>query len=333
MYGQAPYATTAADTRPDDGRHRKVIIIGSGPAAHTAAVYTGRALLKPLLFEGMMAGGVPAGGQLTTTTEVENFPSYPDPIDGYELTQRFRAHSLRCGADILTETIASVKLATTPFVATTEEGVDYTADAIILATGAIAKRLGAPGEERLWNKGVSACAVCDGALPLFRNKPLVVVGGGDSAVEEATFLTRFASHVYMIHRRDALRASKTMALRASTNPKITILWNSVLDSIQGEELVFSVVLRNVLTGARQELPCSGVFYAIGHSPNTAFLGGQVALDEDGYVRVQPGSTRTNVEGVFACGDMADKKFRQAITAAGSGCMAAIEAEHWLSLRA
>jgi thioredoxin reductase (NADPH) len=305
----------------------KVIIIGSGPAGHTAAIYTSRGNLSPLLFEGMMAGGIAAGGQLTTTTEIENFPGYIS-IGGTELMMRMREQSIKCGARILTETIDKVDLSARPFKVYAGSKM-YECQTLIVATGATAKRLHIPGEDRLWQRGVSACAVCDGALPAFRNNPLMVVGGGDTAVEEATYLTKFGSHVYMAVRRDELRATKAMQKRALDNPKIEILWNTNAVECLGDNRLTEVKIKNNRTGTFMTLSVNGLFYAIGHQPNTAFLNGQLNTDQDGYIITEPGSTKTNVPGVFACGDVQDKRFRQAITSAGTGCMAALEAEHFL----
>lgn len=307
-----------------------VIIVGSGPAGHTAAIYAARASLSPLLYEGMMAGGIAAGGQLTTTTEVENFPGFPDGISGPELMERMREQSLKCGARIKTETVEKTDLSSRPFRLFLDSGETVEARAIILATGATARRMNIPGEDVFWQKGISACAVCDGALPIFRNKVLVVVGGGDSAIEEASHLTKTASKVILMHRREELRASKAMQKRAFENPKIEILWNTIPLEARGERFLSALLVRNVKTGEEKELACGGLFYAIGHVPNTAFLGKQIELDEAGYIRTRPGTTKTNIEGVFACGDVQDKKYRQAITSAGSGCMAALEAEHFLN---
>jgi thioredoxin reductase (NADPH) len=305
----------------------RVVIIGSGPAGHTAAIYTARASLKPVMFEGFASGGIP-GGQLMTTTEVENYPGFPTGIQGPELMEQFRAQSLRFGTTIFTEDVTKVDLRARPFtIASAERTVQ--AQSIIIATGATAKRLGLPGEPRLWNKGMSACAVCDGALPVFRNKPLVVIGGGDSAVEEASFLTKFASKVYLIHRRDTLRASKIMQERVLANPKVEVIWDTVVSDVLGEDAVTAVTLKNVNTNQERVLPCGGVFYAIGFTPNTALFQGQMDLDDHGYLLTTPGSTLTSVAGVFACGDVQDTRYRQAITAAGSGCMAALDCERWL----
>lgn len=304
-----------------------IVIIGSGPAGHTAAIYTGRANLKPVLLEGLMAGGVAPGGQLTTTTEVENFPGFPKGIAGHEITQAFRDQSENCGTRIFTETVEEIDLSKRPFVIKTPEQT-LEAKAVIIATGATAKRMGVPGEETYWNKGMSACAVCDGALPLFRNKVLAVVGGGDSACEEANHLTKFGSKVLMLVRRDVMRASKVMQDRVLNNPKIEVLWNTELLSVHGDEkLMNSIVVKS--EGAEKSIDCNGLFYAIGHTPNVDFLKGQLESDEDGYLITKAGTTETNIEGVFACGDVQDRVYRQAITAAGTGCMAALEAERWL----
>ena len=305
-----------------------VIIIGSGPAGHTAAVYLSRANLKPVMFEGFSAGGIP-GGQLMTTTEVENYPGFPEGVQGPELMERFRKQSMKFGTVIHTEDVTKVDLSTRPFTVASASRT-LTAQSLVIATGATAKRLHLPGESRLWHAGMSACAVCDGALPVFRNKPVVVIGGGDSAAEEATFLTKFASKVHLIHRRHELRASKAMQERVLKHPKIEVIWDTVVEDVLGQDAVSAVRLKNLKTNAVRELPTNGVFYAIGFTPNTSLFTGQLNLDEMGYVLTKPDSTLTSVPGVFACGDVQDKKYRQAITAAGSGCMAALDCERWLT---
>jgi thioredoxin reductase (NADPH) len=308
-----------------------IVIIGSGPAAHTAAIYAARANFTPLLFEGFLAGGIAAGGQLTTTTDIENFPGFPEGISGPELTERFRAQSVRFGTRIFTETVNHVDLSRRPFRYATDER-EGAAKVLIIATGATAKRDDIPGtrDDELWQKGVSACAVCDGALPMFRNKPLFVVGGGDSAMEEAGFLSKFASKVYLVHRRDELRASAIMQQRTRQNPKIEMLLSHRVMRVEGGKGVETVRVRDLKTDQERALSAAGLFFAIGHVPNTAFLGGQVKTDDQGYILTEPGTTKTSVEGVFAAGDVQDKRYRQAITAAGTGCMAALEAEHFLT---
>ena len=311
------------------GKIEQVIIIGSGPAGHTAAIYAGRANLGPLMFEGFLAGGVAAGGQLTTTTEIENFPGFPEALSGPELMDRMKEQSEKYGTRIETETVTAVDLKSDPkkiYVGETE----YLAKAVIIATGATAKKLDIPGVEEFWQKGISACAVCDGALPVFRNKPLAVIGGGDTACEEASYLSKFASNIYLLVRRDEMRASKAMQKRVMDDPKIKILWNTEAREAVGESLLKGLKIENNKTGEKSLLHVSGLFFAIGHTPNTAFLSGQLPLDETGYMITKPGRTSTDIKGVFACGDVQDKIFRQAITAAGSGCMAALEAERWLS---
>lgn len=307
---------------------KKLVIIGSGPAGYTAAIYAARANLAPVLFEGFYTG--PAGGQLMTTTEVENYPGFPEGVTGPELIERFRAQALRFGTQIISEDIESVELGVHPFVAKGPK-THFQADSIIISTGATAKRLDIVGarDGEFWQKGVTACAVCDGAAPIFRNRPLYVVGGGDTAIEEALFLTKFGSRVYIVHRRDQLRASKIMQERALKHPKVEVLWDSVVVSVEGDSVVRSVTIENVKTQQKTQHEAGGLFFAIGHTPNTAFLQGQIELHPNGYIKVFKG-TRTNVEGVFAAGDVQDHEYRQAITAAGSGCMAALEAERWLA---
>lgn len=308
---------------------RKLVIIGSGPAGYTAAIYAARADLHPLLFEGFFSGT--AGGQLMTTTDVENYPGFPDGIQGPELMIRFREQAAKFGTDILTEDVTKVDLSSRPFKVIGSK-TEVEAESVIIATGATAKRLDVDGtrDGEFWQKGVTACAVCDGAAPIFRNKDLYVVGGGDSACEEAIFLTKFGSKVYLVHRRDELRASKIMAERAIHHPKIEVLWNSVLEKVEGDDVVRSVSIKNVETGQVEKRDAGGAFFAIGFTPNTAFLDGQLELEDSGYLKVTPGSTTTSVEGVFAAGDVQDHVYRQAVSAAGSGCMAALDAERWLS---
>ena len=305
-----------------------VVIIGSGPSAHTAAIYAGRANLKPLMFEGLMAGGIAAGGQLTTTTEVENFPGFPEGISGPDLMIRMREQAVKCGTRIQTVTVDKVDLSHQPFKVFAGSEIIET-QALIIATGATAKRLGIEGEEKLWQRGISACAVCDGALPIFRNKPLLVIGGGDSAIEEATHLTKYASKVFIAVRRDVFRASKAMQERVKANEKIEILWNTNVIEAIGDVKLTHLKIKNNKTNEESMIEVSGLFYAIGHKPNTDFLDNQIKLDETGYIKTTPGTTQTNISGVFACGDVQDKIYRQAITAAGSGCMAALEAEKYL----
>lgn len=308
-------------------KKHKLVIIGSGPAGYTAAIYAARANLFPVLFEGFYTG--PAGGQLMTTTEVENYPGFPEGITGPELVDRFRAQAVRFGTEVIGEDIESVELKGHPF---TIHGTKthLQADSVIIATGATAKRLDIIGarDGEFWQKGVTACAVCDGAAPIFRNRALFVVGGGDTAMEEALFLTKFGSRIYIVHRRDELRASKIMQERALKHPKIEVIWDSVIVEIQGDNVVRSVMIENLKTGKKTQHEAGGLFFAIGHSPNTGFLQGQIELYDNGYIKVFKG-TRTNIEGVFAAGDVQDHLYRQAITAAGSGCMAALEAEKWL----
>ncbi len=310
---------------------KELVIIGSGPAGHTAAIYAARANLRPFMVEGYAAGG-PAGGQLTTTTEVENFPGFPEAVAGPELMRLFREQSARFGTEMVGEDVSEVDFSKRLFTVKSENR-EVKTKAVIIATGATARRMGVPNEEKMWNNGMSACAVCDGALPFFRNQPLMVIGGGDTAVEEATYLTKFGSVVYLVHRRDELRASKIMQKRALENEKIEIMWNTVLEDAVGEQFVTGAQVKNVKSMEVKEIPVAGIFYAIGHTPNTQAFKGQIDLDESGYIKVKEGTQETSVEGVFAAGDVQDHKYRQAVTAAGSGCAAALEAERWLATQA
>ena len=304
---------------------RELIIVGSGPAGLTAALYAARADLRPIVIE-----GAEAGGQLMLTTDVENYPGFPDGILGPELMMKFREQAERFGAEFVTADVDRVDLSASPFGAWVGS-TEYRSEALIISTGASARMLGLPSEERLLGHGVSTCATCDGFF--FREKDIAVVGGGDSAIEEALFLTKFANEVTVIHRRDELRASKIMQDRAFANPKIAFKWNSVVTDVGGDGTVDVVRLRDTLTDDASDLDVGGLFVAIGHDPNTKLFEGQVDLDENGYVVLpHPGSTATSVEGVFAAGDVADHVFRQAVTAAGTGCMAAIEAERWIEAR-
>lgn len=308
----------------------KVIIIGSGPAGHTAGIYAARANLKPLLFEGLTRGGVP-GGQLMITNDVENYPGFAAKISGPELMKAFREQAVVQGVEIVTDDVNRVDLSKAPFaVWVGEELAEHRAGAIIIATGAQAKWLGLESEAALQGRGVSACAVCDGAF--FRGQDVVVVGGGDTAMEEATYLSGLCRSVTLAHRREAFRASKTMQDRVLRNPKIKVLYDSVVEEIldvdRGE--VTGARVRNVKTNQASVVPCTGLFVAIGHTPNTDLFRGQLDLHDNGYIRTVPGTSQTSVPGVFACGDVQDFTYRQAVTAAGSGCMAALDAERWLS---
>ncbi len=302
---------------------RSVVIIGSGPAGHTAALYAARANLKPIVLEGHEPGG-----QLTTTTDVENFPGFPEGIMGPELMANMKKQAQRFEAEYVATHVTSVDFSKRPFKITCENGSTYLAQTVIVSTGASAKYLGLPNEMKLIGKGVSACATCDGFF--YRNKVVHVVGGGDTAMEEATFLTKFASKVSVIHRRDSLRASKAMQTRAMNNPKIDFVWDSEVSEIIADNMgVTSIKVRNLKTGAITERKTDGLFMAIGHTPNTKFLGGQLTLDEMGFIQTH-NQVETNIPGVFACGDVQDHYYRQAISAAGTGCMAAIRAERFLS---
>ena len=303
--------------------HKKVIVIGSGPAGLTAAVYAARANLEPLVFEGSQPGG-----QLTITTDVENFPGFPDGIMGPELMDHMRKQAVRFGAKCEYKTVTKTDFSESPFKVWVKDE-EYTADTIIISTGASARLLGLDSEKELMGYGVSACATCDGFF--FKEKEVMVVGGGDSAAEEAIFLTKFASKVTIIHRRDELRASKIMRERVLNNDSIEIMWNSAVEDIHGtkETGVTGIKVKDTLSGKMRDVNCDGIFMAIGHVPNTGIFKGQIDLDEKGYISTQPDTTNTNVSGVFACGDVQDQVYRQAITAAGTGCMSAIDAERWL----
>jgi thioredoxin reductase (NADPH) len=306
-------------------RHTKLLIIGSGPAGYTAAVYASRAMLSPLLVQ-----GIQPGGQLTITTEVENWPGDTE-VQGPDLMVRMEAHAVAMGAEVISDIILTLDLGKRPFTAVGDSGTTYTADAVILATGAQAKWLGLPSEEKFKGFGVSACATCDGFF--YRGREVVVTGGGNTAVEEALFLTNFASKVTLIHRRDSLRAEKILQDRLFKNPKVAVLWNNVIEEVVGVDTplgVTAVRTRDVKTGAVTEVPCAGFFVAIGHAPASELVKDQLELHNGGYVKVTPGSTHTSVPGVFAAGDLTDHVYRQAVTSAGMGCMAALDAERWLA---
>jgi thioredoxin reductase (NADPH) len=316
-----------------DVMREKVVIIGSGPAGWTAAIYAARANLDPVVFEGAGSRTMIPGGQLMFTTDVENYPGFPTGVTGPEMMMAFKQQAERFGTRVFTEDVVSIDLSVYPRRLETNMGKTVEAEAVIIATGANAKWLGVPGEEHLARTGggVSACAVCDGALPFFREKTLAVVGGGDSAMEEAIYLTNFASTVLLIHRRAEFRASKIMADRALANPKIQVLWNTVVTEVLGTEEIEALRVADTESGVEREVPVGGLFVAIGHKPNTEFLDGQIDLRENGYIQpAEGGRTATNVPGVFAAGDVMDDYYRQAITAAGTGCMAALEAERWLA---
>lgn len=309
------------------GSHHRVIIIGSGPAGLTAAIYTARANLAPLVIEGEPSStSDQPGGQLMLTTEVENFPGFPEGIMGPELMMRFKEQAARFGATFLTAKATSVEFGERPLKVHVRDEI-HTADAVIVSTGAQSLMLGLEAEERLIGHGLSTCATCDGFF--FRDREVAVVGGGDSAIEEATFLTKFASKVTLIHRRDSFRASKIMQERAMNNPKIEIMWNTAVTDIVGSDKLESLILRDTVTGAESRKDVSGLFIAIGHRPNTDVFKGVLDMEDSGYLITRPDSTYTNIPGVFACGDVKDHVYRQAITAAGSGCMAAIDTERWL----
>ncbi|MEO7362848.1 MAG: thioredoxin-disulfide reductase [Gemmatimonadaceae bacterium] len=335
MNNSHPESMTAAGSGLDvaiDTAPETVAIIGSGPAAWTAAIYAARAQLNPIVFEGEPVGTELPGGQLMLTTEIENFPGFPEQITGPDLMDRMKAQAIRYGTRIVSERIKSVDLSVHPFVLTPNYSAPVTALSTIIATGAMAKWIGLDNELRLAKSGggVSACAVCDGALPVFRNQVLAVVGGGDTAMEEAMYLTKFASEVIIIHRRDSFRASKTMAARVLSHNNVRVLWNTAVTDVIGDDMITGLKLEDTVTGAKSEVSVGGLFVAIGHVPNTAFLNGQLALTDYKYIKVQSWRTVTSVPGVFAAGDVLDDYYRQAITSAGTGCMAALEAERWLA---
>jgi len=312
---------------------RKVIIIGSGPAGHTAAIYAARANLKPLMFEGLARGGIP-GGQLMITNDVENYPGFPEKVTGPDLMARFREQSLHQGAEIRSEDVNKVDFSQRPFTVWAgddgEFGTEYKADTIIIATGATAKWLDIPSEQSLKGRGVSACAVCDGAF--FRKQDVIVVGGGDTAMEEAMYLSGICNKVTLVHRRASFRASKAMQDRVLANPKITVVYDSAVDEVLGVEEgeVKGARLKNLVTGATHDVAVTGIFVAIGHTPNSDLFKDFIDLHDNGYIKTTPGTTQTSVPGVFAAGDVQDFIYRQAVTAAGSGCMAALEAERWIA---
>jgi thioredoxin reductase (NADPH) len=313
-----------------DTTTENLVIIGSGPAGYTAAIYAARANLKPVVFEGFQAGGLP-GGQLMTTTEVENFPGFPQGITGPQLMDNMKAQAERWGAELYTEDVTFVDLSQRPFVVRSEER-EVKAHSIVIATGATAKRLGLPSEHQFWSRGISACAICDGATPIFHRAELAVIGGGDSAAEESIYLTKYGDTVNMLVRGDKMRASKAMQDRVLNNPKITVHWNSeVVDVFGNDKHMEGVKIRNIKTNEEKDLHVKGLFYAVGHKPNTDLFKGQLELDDVGYIVTKLGSVETSIEGVFAAGDVQDHEFRQAITAAGTGCMAAMLAERWLSV--
>ncbi|MGM0462245.1 MAG: thioredoxin-disulfide reductase [Fibrobacterota bacterium] len=309
-------------------QEEKVIIVGSGPAGLTAAIYAARSNLKPLLFEGFMAGGMP-GGQLMETNDVENFPGYPDPVNGQALMADIKKQAENAGTRFIMEDIDTIRKEKDTFILTSMNDEEYSAQAVIVATGARARRLPLESEKKFWGRGISACAVCDGALPMFRNKPIAVVGGGEAAIEEAIHLTQFASRVYIIHRRDELRATAVMEKRVFSNDNIEVLWNKVVEEFQGEDTLETIVLKDTQTGELSNLSVGGCFEAIGHIPNTKFLRDLAPLDEQGYLTTLGKTTITEVEGLFAAGDVQDTVYKQAITSAGTGCMAAMDAEKYI----
>jgi len=314
-------------------QHEQVVIIGSGPAAWTAAIYAARADLSPLVVEGTGSRTMVPGGQLMFTTEVENYPGFPEGVTGIDMMADFKAQAVRFNTRVITEDVVEVDFSVRPLRLKTSGGTDIESDAVIIATGANANWIGLENEERLAQSGggVSACAVCDGALPHFRNQVIAIVGGGDSAIEDALYMAKFGKEVVVIHRRDELRASKIMQERAFAEEKIRFEWNRTVVDILGDDVITSVLLRDTVTGEERQLEVGGLFVAIGHDPNTAFLNGQVALKENGFVETATSwRTATSVPGVFAAGDVMDDFFKQAVTAAGTGCMAALEAERWLT---
>ena len=310
----------------EGAEHHRIVIVGSGPAGYTAALYSARAGLAPVVISGLEPGG-----QLVTTTDVENYPGYADGILGPDMMEDFKVQAVRFGADVRHGTVTGLDLSARPFRLELDEQEPLLADVVIVATGASARYLGLENERRLLGHGVSACATCDG--PFFRGSEVAVVGGGDAAMEEALFLTRFAPRVYLIHRRDKLRASKIMQDRVLDNDRISIIWNTVVIDVLGDGQVEGIRVRNTVTGQRRDMAVAGLFIAIGHTPNTALFRSWLDLDDQGYILTQPRSTYTNVEGVFACGDAQDHVYRQAVTAAGTGCMAAIDAERFLAQEA
>ena len=312
------------------GKVEKIVIIGSGPAAFTAGLYAARAELNPLILEGSLVndrGEIP-GGQLMTTTDVENYPGFPEGLTGPEMMDLFRKQAVRFNTRIIQEDIVKAELGTFPFKLHTSSGQVVEALSLVVATGARAKKLDPKGSDTFWQNGVSACAVCDGALPMFRDKPLAVIGGGDTAMEEASFLTKYGSKVYVIHRRDEFRASKIMQVRVLNNPKVEVLWSHEIVELHGDGCLESITIRSIKDQRTRQMDVGGLFYAIGHVPNTAFLDGQLETNDTGYIVLGDGQS-TSVRGVFAAGDVHDFRYRQAVTAAGSGCASALDAEHYL----